>query len=318
MRKTCKLYIVVPCYNEQAVIEETTQRLVQKLTSLKSNRRILDSSRVIFINDGSEDDTWLKLVVLQKKNPTNVGVISLTKNCGHQSALLAGLMVARDESAVSISMDADLQDDINAMDRMLDDYYKGVDIVYGVRDKRTKDTFFKRLSAESFYRLMIIMGVELVFNHADYRLMSKRALDSLSQFKESNIFLRGIVPLIGYNSSEVVYERKKRFAGKSKYPLRRMFSFALGGITSFTVKPIRLVTILGVSVFTIGLVMLVYASVQHVAGETVAGWTSVLVSLWALGGAIMISLGIVGEYMGKIYIESKSRPRYIIDEIIID
>lgn len=307
------LYIVVPCYNEEAVLPETAKRLGLKLKKLIEDKIVSDKSRVMFVNDGSKDKTWEIIKALHKDDGIFTGV-NLSRNRGHQNALLAGLMTAKDKADVTISMDADLQDDINAADEMLKEYYGGCDIVYGVRSKRKTDTFFKKFTAEAFYRVMNFLGAETVFNHADYRLMSKRALEGLAEFREVNLFLRGIVPMIGYKTSSVYYERTERFAGESKYPLKKMISFALEGITSLSSKPIRYITIIGFLIFAVSILMLINFIVRWAIGATVPGWASVICSVWAIGGLIMLSLGIIGEYIGKIYLEAKARPKYIIKE----
>lgn len=307
------LYIVVPCYNEEAVLPETAKRLGLKLKKLIEDKTVSDKSRVMFVNDGSKDKTWEIIKALHKDDGIFTGV-NLSRNRGHQNALLAGLMTAKDKADVTISMDADLQDDINAADEMLKEYYGGCDIVYGVRSKRKTDTFFKKFTAEAFYRVMNFLGAETVFNHADYRLMSKRALEGLAEFREVNLFLRGIVPMIGYKTSSVYYERTERFAGESKYPLKKMISFALEGITSLSSKPIRYITIIGFLIFAVSILMLINFIVRWAIGATVPGWASVICSVWAIGGLIMLSLGIIGEYIGKIYLEAKARPKYIIKE----
>lgn len=307
------LYIVVPCYNEEAVLPETAKRLGLKLKKLIEDKTVSDKSRVMFVNDGSKDKTWEIIKALHKDDGIFTGV-NLSRNRGHQNALLAGLMTAKDKADVTISMDADLQDDINAADEMLKEYYGGCDIVYGVRSKRKTDTFFKKFTAEAFYRVMNFLGAETVFNHADYRLMSKRALEGLAEFKEVNLFLRGIVPMIGYKTTSVYYERTERFAGESKYPLKKMISFALEGITSLSSKPIRYITIIGFLIFAVSILMLINFIVRWAIGATVPGWASVICSVWAIGGLIMLSLGIIGEYIGKIYLEAKARPKYIIKE----
>ena len=311
------LYIVVPCYNEEEVLPETSKQLKAKLEGLMEAEKISPASRILFVNDGSKDKTWELISQLHTDYPLFCGV-DLSRNRGHQNALLAGLMTAKDRADMVISMDADLQDDIDAVDAMVDKYLEGVDIVYGVRSSRKTDTFFKRFTAEGFYRLMNAMGAESVFNHADYRLMSKRALEGLAQFKEVNLFLRGIVPMIGYRSDVVEYERGERFAGESKYPLKKMLAFALEGITSLSVKPLRLITGLGFLVFAISIIMIIYNIVQWAIGHTVAGWASLSCSVWLIGGLILLSLGVVGEYIGKIYMESKERPRFIIREVLED
>ena len=311
------LYIVVPCYNEEAVLPETARRLRAKLESLTASERISEKSRVLFVNDGSRDSTWSIIEKLHGECPLFSGV-NLSRNRGHQNALLAGLMTAKERCDMAISMDADLQDDIDAVDAMVEQYYAGCDIVYGVRSSRQKDTFFKRFTAEAFYRLMNFMGAETVFNHADYRLMSRRALEALSQYGEVNLFLRGIVPLIGFRTSVVAYERSERFAGESKYPLKKMLSFAVDGITSFSVKPIRLITTLGVLIFAVSVLCLLWLLVTKLFGHTVEGWTTLMGSVWALGGIQLLCLGILGEYIGKIYKEVKHRPRFVIDQLLND
>ena len=311
------LYIVVPCYNEEEVLPETSRRLREKLEGLMAAGKISPDSRVLFVNDGSKDKTWEIISQLHEQCPLFSGA-DLTRNRGHQNALLAGLMTAKERCDMAISMDADLQDDIDAVDAMVEEYYAGCDIVYGVRSSRAKDTFFKRFTAEGFYKLMNAMGAETVFNHADYRLMSKRALEGLSQFKEVNLFLRGIVPMIGYRTGTVTYERGERFAGESKYPLKKMLSFAMEGITSLSVKPIRMITGLGFLVFLISIAMLIYSIVRWAMGETIMGWASLICSVWAIGGLILLSLGVIGEYIGKIYLETKGRPRFLLREVLED
>lgn len=309
------LYVVVPCYNEQEVLAEMSKRLREKFQTLIGSGKIDEKSRIVFVNDGSKDNTWKIIEELHRQDNLFSG-INLSRNRGHQNALLAGLMTVKDCADVAISMDADLQDDINAMDEMLDKYYGGCDVVYGVRSKRATDTFFKRFTAESFYKMMNAMGANTVYNHADYRLMSKRALEGLAEFKEVNLFLRGMVPMIGYPSDVVYYERSERFAGESKYPLKKMISFAIEGITSLSTKPIKMITNLGVFIFLFSFVILIYSLIRHFSGDTVAGWTTIIVSVWAIGGLILLSLGIIGEYIGKIYLESKERPRYIVEQFL--
>ena len=311
------LYIVVPCYNEEEVLPETSKRLKAKLEGLIREGKISRQSHVMFVNDGSRDRTWELIEQLHQSDPLFSGV-NLSRNRGHQNALLAGLMTAKDRCDAAISMDADLQDDIDAVDAMVEKFRAGCDIVYGVRSSRKKDTFFKRFTAEGFYRLMNCMGAETVFNHADYRLMSRRALEGLAQFKEVNLFLRGIVPMIGYTAATVEYERGERFAGESKYPLKKMLSFAMEGITSMSTRPIRWITILGFLVFLVSIVMLIVFIAQWAMGMTVAGWASVICSVWAIGGLILLSLGVIGEYIGKVYLESKERPRFLIREVLDD
>ena len=311
------LYIVVPCYNEEEVLPETSRRLREKLEAMMAAGTVSRDSRILFVNDGSKDRTWEVIEELHQTCPLFSGV-DLTRNRGHQNALLAGLMTAKERCDMAISMDADLQDDVDAVDRMVEQYYAGCDIVYGVRSSRKKDTFFKRFTAEGFYRLMNAMGAETVFNHADYRLMSRRALEGLSQFREVNLVLRGIVPMIGYRTGTVEYERGERFAGESKYPLKKMLSFAMEGITSLSVKPIRMITGLGFLVFAISIIMLIYSIVRWAMGETILGWASLICSVWAIGGLILLSLGVIGEYIGKIYLETKERPRFLIREVLED
>lgn len=311
------LYIVVPCYNEEEVLPETSRRLKEKLEAMMAAGTISRESRVLFVNDGSKDKTW-QIIEELHQNCSLFSGVDLSRNRGHQNALLAGLMTAKDRCHMAISMDADLQDDVDAVDAMVEQYYAGCDIVYGVRSSRKKDTFFKRFTAEGFYRLMNAMGAETVFNHADYRLMSRRALEGLAQFKEVNLFLRGIVPMIGYRTGTVEYERGERFAGESKYPLKKMLSFAMEGITSLSVKPIRFITGLGFFVFAVSIIMLIYSIVRWAMGATILGWASLICSVWAIGGLILLSLGVIGEYIGKIYLETKERPRFLIREVLED
>ena len=311
------LYIVVPCYNEEEVLPETARRLGDKLRGLMAAGKISPKSRVLFVNDGSRDGTWGVISRLHAADPLFSGV-DLSRNRGHQNALLAGLMTARDRCDMAVSMDADLQDDVDAVDAMVEKYSEGCDIVYGVRSSRKKDTFFKRVTAEGFYRVMNFLGAETVFNHPDYRLMPRRALDGLAEFREVNLFLRGIVPMIGYTVGTVEYERGERFAGESKYPLKKMLSFAMEGITSLSTKPIRYITLLGFLIFLVSLLMLVYSIVRWAHGDTIVGWASLICSVWAIGGLILLSLGVIGEYIGKIYLETKARPRFLIREILED
>ncbi len=311
------LYIVVPCYNEQEVLPETSSRLLAKLTSLTERERISPASRILFVDDGSKDTTWAQIDALAKSD-ARFGGVKLSRNRGHQNALLAGLMTAKGMCDCCISMDADLQDDIEAVEGMLTAYSEGCDVVYGVRSSRESDTFFKRTTAQGFYKFMKLMGVDIVYNHADYRLLSSRALEALSQFKEVNLFLRGIVPLVGYKSSTVTYVRSERFAGESKYPLKKMLSFAFDGITSFSVRPIRWVTGLGFLLFLASIIAMVYCLVVKILGYTVAGWTGTMLSIWMIGGIQLLCLGIIGEYVGKIYTEVKDRPRFIIEAVSLD
>lgn len=316
MQEHNTLYIVVPCYKEQEVLPETSRRLREKLTQLMQAGKISDRSRVMFVNDGSSDNTWPLIRELHEKEPEFFSGVNLSRNRGHQNALLAGLMTAVNYADMIVSMDADLQDDVNAVDAMVDAYHEGYEVVYGVRSKRETDTFFKRFTAEGFYKIMKALGVDIVFNHADYRLMSRRAVQGLAEFSEVNLFLRGIVPQIGYRWTTVTYERAERFAGESKYPLKKMIAFATDGITSFSVKPIRLVFFAGVVVFGVSIIMLLYALIAKLAGHTTAGWTSLMGSIWLLGGIQLLGLGVVGEYIGKIYNETKRRPRFIIESVL--
>ena len=303
------LYVVIPCYNEEEVLDETAKQIGKKLKSLIKANKISKKSKVMFVNDGSKDKTWEKILNLHETNSLFTG-ICLSRNKGHQNALLAGLLTAKNYADVVISMDADLQDDINAIDEMIDKYLAGCDVVYGVRSSRKKDSWFKRFTAETFYKIMKFLGVNIVFNHADYRLTSKRVLEALDGYEEVNLFLRGIFPLFCYTSDVIYYERNKRFAGESKYPLKKMLHFAWDGITSFSVKPIRLILNLGILIFIISLLVTIYCIVVKLVGYTVDGWTFLACSIWLVGGVQMLSLGVVGEYIGKIYSESKKRPRY--------
>ena len=312
-----RLFCVIPCYNEQEVLPETSARIRAKIQELIDKGKISADSRVVFVNDGSKDDTWNIITRLHEQNPVFQG-INLSKNMGHQNALLAGLMTVKETCDVSVSMDADLQDDINAIEEMIDKYNDGCDVVYGVRSRRATDTFFKRFTAESFYKLMNGLGANTVYNHADYRLMSRRALLGLAEFGEVNLFLRGIVPMVGFKSDVVYYERAERFAGESKYPLRKMLSFAVEGITSLSTKPIKIITGLGFFIFLVSIIVLIYSLVRHFTGHTIPGWTTTVLSVWAIGGLIMISLGVIGEYIGKIYLETKNRPRFIIESYLDD
>ena len=313
-----RLFCVIPCYNEQEVLPETSTRIRAKLQELISKGKINSDSRIVFVNDGSRDATWDIIRQLHEKDPIFQG-INLSKNMGHQNALLAGLMTVKDICDISISMDADLQDDVNAIEAMIDKYNdEGCDVVYGVRSKRATDTFFKRVTAEGFYKVMNSLGANTVYNHADYRLMSRRALQGLSEFSEVNLFLRGIVPMIGFKSDVVYYERAERFAGESKYPLKKMINFAIEGITSLSTRPIKLITELGFFIFLVSIVVLIYSLVRYFTGHTIPGWTTTVLSVWAIGGLIMISLGVIGEYIGKIYLETKNRPRFIVESYLSD
>ncbi len=309
------LYLVIPCYNEEAVLKETSKRLKIKMEDLIKKKKISKDSKIVFVNDGSKDNTWNLIKEFHQKDKLFSG-INLSRNRGHQNALLAGLMTVKEEADMVISLDADLQDDIDVIDQFVEEYYNGFDIVYGVRSSRKKDTFFKRNSALMFYRMMEKMGVQIVYNHADYRLMSKRTLNGLAEFKEVNLFLRGMVPLIGYKSTTVTYERAERFAGESKYPLKKMLSFAFDGITSFSIKPIRFILFLGLFIFLSSIIILIYALIRYFKGAVILGWTSLIVSIWALGGLQLFAIGIIGEYIGKVYMETKKRPRFIVEEYL--
>ncbi|WP_311194539.1 glycosyltransferase family 2 protein [Selenomonas noxia] len=309
------LYLVVPCYNEQEVLTDTAEKLAHKLTQLIDAGKISERSRIAFVNDGSSDRTWEIIRAYTERSALFSG-INLAHNEGHQNALLAGLMTVLPYADVTISMDADLQDDINAVDAMLEKYAAGVNIVYGVRANRSSDTFFKRFTAESFYRAMRALGANIVFNHADFRLMDRRALTALAEYPEVNLFLRGIVPMIGLTHGVVYYARKERLAGVSKYPWRRMTSFAWEGVTSLSARPIRLIAQMGMFISFISGLMLIWSIVRHFIGETIVGWTSLVVSLWFLGGLILLSVGVIGEYVAKIYLEVKRRPRYLVQDFI--
>ena len=307
------LYLVIPCYNEEEVLPITKKELKGKMESLIKEKKISKESRVMFVNDGSKDKTWELIEQFHEEDPLFVGV-KLSRNKGHQNALLAGLMTAKNYADITISMDADLQDDINVIDKMIEENNLGSEIVYGVRSSRKKDSWFKRTTAEAFYKLMRVMGVEVVFNHADCRLMSKRALDELEHFEEANLFLRGLVPLLGFKTSIATYERNERAAGKSKYPLKKMLAFAWDGITSFSVKPLKMITTLGFIMLFISVVMIIYTIIVKILGNTVDGWAFIMLSIWFIGGVQLVSVGLIGEYVGKIYNETKHRPRYIIEK----
>ena len=317
MKKNSILYIVVPCYNEEAVLYETTKRLKIKLEDLIDKDIISKKSKVMYVNDGSKDNTWNMIKEIESKEKLFTG-ISLSRNKGHQNALVAGLLTAKEYADVVISMDADLQDDIDAIDEMIRKYYNGCEIVYGVRSSRKKDSFFKKTTAEGFYKFMKLMGVDVVYNHADYRLTSKKVLDNFKNFNEVNLFLRGIFPLIGYKSDIVYYERSERFAGESKYPLKKMLNFAWDGITSFSVKPLRMICTIGFIILFVSIVIMIYSLVRKLTGNTVDGWTFLSISIWFIGGIQMICLGIIGEYIGKVYTEVKARPRYIIEDNLLE
>lgn len=306
------LYLVIPCYNEEQMLPITAEALMKKMDRLISDGKIASNSKVMFVDDGSKDKTWEIIQKLHTLNPMFTG-LKLSRNKGHQNALLAGLMTAKSYADILVSMDADLQDDIDAIDGFLEKRAEGCDIVYGVRSSREKDTAFKRGTAQAYYKLLAKLGVEITYNHADYRLMSRRAVEALSEFKEVNLFLRGLVPMVGFKSDIVTYVRNERQAGESKYPLKKMISFAVEGITSLSVKPIRLITSLGLLVFLVSIILLIYFFVIWCMGKTVAGWTATVVSVWALGGLQLLAIGIIGEYIGKIYLETKARPNFIIE-----
>lgn len=316
MRET-KLYVVLPCYNEEEILRETAKTLQNKMKQLLSEGRISADSRIVFVNDGSKDGTWRLIKEFHQADEMFQG-IRLAGNKGHQNALLAGLMEVKLLCDVTISMDADMQDDIDAMDEMLDHYDHGCEIVYGVRSSRDTDRFFKRATAEAFYKVLQMLGADIIYNHADYRLMSRKALCALAEYREVNLFLRGMVPMIGYKTAQVSYVRKKRTAGESKYPLRKMMALALEGLTSLSTRPLRLITLLGFFIFAFSIGIGAYSLVRYFAGNTVPGWTSIVLSIWAVGGLVLLSLGIVGEYVGKIYMETKGRPRYLIQEFLGD
>lgn len=312
-----KLAIVVPCYKEEEVLAETTKHLTEVVQSLISKEMIAQDSFILYVNDGSTDRTWSLISELHRTNEFVCGV-NLAGNVGHQNALMAGLTVVKDLCDAAISIDADLQDDVNVIGEMVASYKEGFDIVYGVRKARAADTFFKRTTALGFYNFMRVMGIKSVYNHADYRLMSKRAIEQLCRFRERNLFLRGIVPLIGYNTTSVYYDRAERFAGESKYPFSKMLNFAIDGITSFSVKPVRMILLMGVGFFFIALGVLIYILYSLFNGYVVPGWTSLMLSVWFVGATILVSIGVVGEYIGKIYIEVKDRPRYNIETILLN
>ena len=318
MQRQVKAYIVLPCYNEEEVLPETLRRLLILFGNMRSEGLITKSSRIVFVDDGSKDNTWSLISGFQEEHEEVIG-IKLAHNAGHQNALYGGLMTIKDMCDCAISIDADLQDDIGVIPQKIRKFRdEGCEVVYGVRNKRDTDTFFKRTTAVAFYKLMKFMGVDVVFNHADYRLMGKKALEALSEFEERNLFLRGIVPLIGYKSDNVYYDRNERFAGKSKYPLKKMLSFAFDGITSFSINPIRLISTIGTASCIFAFAMAVYAIIQKFAGHTDAGWASLMCSIWFIGGLQLLGIGLIGEYIGKMYKEVKRRPRYIIEKFIGD
>ena len=309
------LAIIVPCYNEEEVLNETNQKLTNILDNLKKQKKINKESFILYVNDGSSDKTWNLIEQIVKKEKYVYGV-SLSRNRGHQNALLAGISTAVELCDMSVTIDADLQDDVEVIEEMVDKYNGGVDIVYGVRDDRTTDSFFKRFTAESFYKFMNFMEVKSIYNHADFRLMSKRSMEELLKYQEVNLFLRALVPLIGYKYDVVYYKRKKRLAGKSKYPLSKMLKFALDGITSFSTKPISLICSLGVIIIICSIIAIIYAFIGYFNGKNITGWSSLFCSIWLLGGIQILSIGIIGQYIGKTYLEVKKRPRFNIDKFI--
>lgn len=313
--ETKTLYILAPCYNEEAVLPITSKIFLDKLNSLISSGKISAQSRVVFVDDGSKDKTWEIIESLHELDPKFVGV-KLSRNRGHQNALLGGMSTVVNDCDMIVTIDADAQDDVTAIDKMVDDYYSGSEIVYGVRASRETDTFFKRTTAQGFYKFMSMMGVETVYNHADFRLMSSRAVKALLDFKEVNLFLRGMVPLVGFKSSSVTYDRAPRVAGESKYPLKKMLAFAFDGITSFSIKPIRVITFLGGITLFLSLIFAIYALVGFFVNKTVPGWTSTVLSIWFFGSLQLLAIGVVGEYIGKIYLETKSRPRFFIEKYL--
>ncbi len=310
------LYIVVPCYNEQEVLPITTERLREQLKTMIDAQLVGEESRILYVNDGSIDSTW-QIIEEHAREHKDVCGVKLAGNVGHQNALMAGLEAACERADIIISIDADLQDDVKVMTEMVEKYHQGCDIVYGVRRERKTDTWFKRNSALAFYKLMRRLGVKSIYNHADYRLMSRRAVQQLMNYRERNLFLRGIVPLVGYRTDSVYYDRTERMAGESKYPLSKMLNFAVNGITSFSIKPVRMVLTLGILFTLIALGILIYVLIAYFSGRTVSGWASLILSLWFIGGCVLIGLGIVGEYIGKIYIEVKDRPRYNVEKEIM-
>lgn len=316
MNKPAVLYMVVPCYNEEEVLEKTAEVLEKKYAQLIEKELISEKSRVVFVNDGSSDNTWSIISRLHSQKPMLFSGINLAHNKGHQNAVLAGLMTVKELCDAAITMDADLQDDVEAVDEMLEKFYEGNHVVYGVRSSRETDTAFKRFTAQSFYKFMKVMGADVVYNHADFRLMSARVLSELENFKEVNLFLRGMIPLIGFQSANVYYERKERAAGESKYPLKKMISFAMNGITSFSVKPLKIITSFGFFMVLVSIIAFIWAFVSKLAGNTELGWSSTLCSIWLIGGIQILCLGIIGEYIGKIYEEVKARPRYIVAEFL--
>lgn len=312
-----KLYIVIPCYNEEEILPKTIKEMTRVIDNLCKNGKVHPQSKILFVDDGSRDRTWEMIASAQKENPYVAG-LKLSKNVGHQNALLAGLDTANANADVSISIDADLQDDISVIETMVDKYLDGAEVVLGVRSERKKDTFFKRFTAQAFYKVMNLLGVKTVYNHADFRLLGKAAMNALSEYKERNVFLRGIITQIGYKTEIVYYARNEREAGESKYPLKKMISFAWNGITSFSTKPITMILGMGIFTMFLSIAAYIYMLVSYLIGSTVSGWASILVSVWFLGGLQMFSIGLIGQYIGKTYIESKQRPHYHIDIFLCD
>ncbi|MDR2096444.1 MAG: glycosyltransferase family 2 protein [Treponema sp.] len=312
------LAIIVPCYNEQEVLPETSRQLLDRIHNLISDNIVSVKSKIVFVDDGSNDATWNLIEKYHLENPRHFSGIKMAKNMGHQNALLCGLLKMKDSVDIAISIDADLQDDLNVIRKMIEKYLAGCEIVYGVKENRDTDKFLKKITAQGFYRFMHFLGVEIVYNHADFRLLGKNALSALAEYQEVNLFLRGIVPMLGYKTDAVHYNIKERFAGKSKYTVKKILKLALDGITSLSIKPIRLIAILGIFIFTISLAMIFYSVVQYFCGNTISGWTSLICSVWCIGGLILLGLGIVGEYIGKIYLETKHRPRFIIEKMLYE
>jgi glycosyltransferase involved in cell wall biosynthesis len=310
--------IIVPCYNEEEVLPETAKRLSGKIQQLIDEQIIREKSKIFFVDDGSIDNTWKLIEKYHAENPTLFGGIKLSRNRGHQNALLCGLLAVKDQVDAAVSIDADLQDDIDVIGKMIEKYRAGYEIAYGVRSDRKTDSFFKRATAQGFYRFMRFLGVDVVYNHADFRLMGKNALQALAEYGEVNLFLRGIIPLLGFKTGIEYYTRTERFAGTSKYPLRKMLKFALEGITSFSVKPMRMITFLGVFLFAVSIAMIAYFFIRYFSGHTISGWASIACSLWGIGGLILFSIGIVGEYIGKIYLETKRRPRFHVEQFLCE
>lgn len=311
------LYIVIPCYNEEEVIGETNGRILELLREMEQENLISAKSKIMYVNDGSKDGTW-ELIQKFHLEDNRVSGVNLAGNSGHQNALMAGLTVAKEHADIIVSIDADLQDDIHVIPEMVKKYHEGCDIVYGVRKERKTDTWFKRNTALAFYKFMHFLGVKSVYNHADFRLMSRRAVEQLCKYRERNLFLRGVIPMIGYRTENVYYDRHERFAGESKYPLSKMLNFAVDGITSFSVKPVRMILMLGILFVFISVAFLLYSLISWWLGRTVPGWSSLMLSIWFIGGLQLVGLGIAGEYIGKIYIETKDRPRYNIEKIVLE